>query len=220
MAKKKKQPQAEELKKAQNEAMTSDKVNTSEDDVEVETKVKEAEANTETETEMTTEESEETPDGKVEEKAEPQAEIKKEADKESVLKDQLMRLQADFENYKKRTAKEKTEIYAHAVEGVMTKLLTVIDNLDRAEASADSENFEGYHNGVQMIFKEFMNVLQGEGLKEIDALDQPFDPNFHYGVTVGQDEEKDDQVVLEVLQKGYMCKDKVIRPAMVKVNNL
>ena len=189
---------------------------------EIEETVEDMTGEPETEAEETAaDEAEEAIEETVEEEAEAaEPEKSAESDKEAALKNQMMRLQADFENYKKRTAKEKTEIYAHAVEGVMTKLLTVIDNLDRAEANADSENFEGYHNGVQMIFKEFMNVLQGEGLKEIDALDQPFDPNYHYGVTVGQDEEKDDQTVLEVLQKGYMCKDKVIRPAMVKVNNL
>lgn len=139
---------------------------------------------------------------------------------ESVVRDQLVRLQADFENYKKRTQKEKSEIYAFAMESLMTKLLPVIDNLERAECAADGENMDNYQAGVQMVFKELMNVLNSEGLTEIDALGKPFDPNFHHGVAVGEDAGKADQEVLEVFQKGYTFKDKVIRAAMVKVNQI
>lgn len=139
---------------------------------------------------------------------------------ESVVRDQLLRLQADFENYKKRTQKEKSEIYAFAMESLMTKLLPVIDNLERAESAADGENMDNYQAGVQMVFKELMNVLNGEGLSEIEALGKPFDPNFHHGVAVGEDADKADQEVLEVFQKGYTFKDKVIRAAMVKVNQI
>lgn len=137
---------------------------------------------------------------------------------EEAAMERLMRLQADFENYKKRTQKEKTDIYQFALEGFVTKLLPVLDNLDRAEAAADDENKDKYREGVQMVFKQLMDVLNEEGLKEIDCVGTSFDPNFHHGVAVGEDPEKEDQVVLEVFQKGYTFKDKVIRPAMVKVN--
>lgn len=133
------------------------------------------------------------------------------------VKEKMLRLQADFENYKRRSQKEKADVYTHAMESLMTKLLPVIDNLDRAEAAA-TDNLESYREGVQMIFKELLNVLNTEGLKEIQAEGQPFDPNFHHGVAVGEDPEQDDQTVIEVFQKGYQFKDKVIRPAMVKVN--
>lgn len=137
---------------------------------------------------------------------------------EEAAMERLMRLQADFENYKKRTQKEKTDIYQFALEGFVTKLLPVLDNLDRAEAAADDDNTDRYREGVQMVFKQLIGVLNEEGLQEIDCVGTAFDPNFHHGVAVGEDPEKDDQVVLEVFQKGYTFKDKVIRPAMVKVN--
>lgn len=144
--------------------------------------------------------------------------VKKAEQAGDAIKDQLMRLQADFENYKKRTAREKGEIAQYTMEGLMTKLLPVIDNLERAEAAADDSDAGSYRDGVQMVFKELMNVLNSEGLKEIEAQGQPFDPNFHHGVAVGSEDDKPDQEVLEVFQKGYLFKDKVIRAAMVKIN--
>ena len=137
---------------------------------------------------------------------------------EAEVKSRLVRLQADFENYKKRTQKEKSEVYTFAMDSFMTKLLPVIDNLERAEAAADDDSKDSYREGVQMVFKELMNVLNGEGLQEIDALGKAFDPNFHHGVAVGEDVDKPDQEILEVFQKGYLFKEKVIRAAMVKVN--
>lgn len=132
--------------------------------------------------------------------------------------ERLVRLQADFENYKKRTQKEKSDIYQFALEGFVTKLLPILDNLDRAESAADDENKDSYREGVQMVFKQLMDVLNEEGLKEIETENTSFDPNFHHGVAVGEDGDKDDQAILEVFQKGYTFKEKVIRPAMVKVN--
>lgn len=154
-----------------------------------------------------------------EEAIEPKADEASEAVKaaEAAIMEKMMRLQADFENYKRRSQKEKTDIYNHAMESLMTKLLPVIDNLERAEAAA-TENLESFREGVEMIFKSLLNVLNTEGLKEIESEGKAFDPNFHHGVAVGEDPDQDDQVVLEVFQKGYTFKDKVIRPAMVKVN--
>ncbi|MDD2414842.1 MAG: nucleotide exchange factor GrpE [Eubacteriaceae bacterium] len=143
--------------------------------------------------------------------------VKKAEEASEAVKQQLMRLQADFENYKKRTVREKSDIAQYTTEGIMTKLLPVIDNLERAEAAAEDET-SSYRDGVQMVFKELMNVLKGEGLAEIEAVGKPFDPNFHHGVAVGNEDDKDDQEILEVFQKGYMLKDKVIRAAMVKIN--
>lgn len=134
--------------------------------------------------------------------------------------DRLIRLQADFENYKKRTQKEKLDIYQSATEDFIKKLLPVIDNLERAEAAAGEETADAYRSGVQMVFKQLMTVLEEEGLKEIEAEGTAFDPNYHHGVAVGAEDDKDDQTILEVFQKGYTFKEKVIRPAMVKVNQL
>ena len=137
---------------------------------------------------------------------------------EEAVMERLMRLQADFENYKKRTQKEKLDTYQFALEDIMTKLLPVLDNLDRAEAAAD-DNKDSYREGVQMVFKQLLSILQEEGLAEIKSMGEKFDPNFHHGVAVGEDPDKEDQEILEVFQKGYTFKEKVIRPAMVKVNN-
>ncbi|KAF5090599.1 Protein GrpE [anaerobic digester metagenome] len=136
---------------------------------------------------------------------------------EAVL-NRLIRLQADFENFKKRSQKEKTEMYQFASENFATKLLPVMDNLERAEAAlADaSEEAKGYIDGLEMVFKQLKDVLKEEGLEEI-ICEGPFDPNLHHGVAVGEDEEKEDQEIMDVFQKGYKFKGKVIRPAMVKV---
>ncbi|MEG0495080.1 MAG: nucleotide exchange factor GrpE [Eubacterium sp.] len=142
------------------------------------------------------------------------------AQAEEATMERLMRLQADFENFKKRTQKEKTDIHQFALETLMTKLLPVLDNLERAEEAASDEKIDGYREGVQMVFKQLIGVLNDEGLKEIETENCTFDPNYHHGVSVGEDSEKDDQSILEVFQKGYIFKEKVIRPAMVKVNQI
>ncbi|AFA49417.1 nucleotide exchange factor GrpE [Acetobacterium woodii] len=130
----------------------------------------------------------------------------------------LMRLQADFENFKKRSQKEKTEIYQYASENFATKLLPVMDNLERAEAALTdaSEEAKSYVDGLEMVFKQLKDVLKEEGLEEI-VCEGPFDANLHHGVAVGDDDEKEDQDIIDVFQKGYKFKGKVIRPAMVKV---
>jgi len=152
---------------------------------------------------------------------EAKAEAVKEAPKEDeAVMERLIRLQADFENFKKRSQKEKTEIYQYAAENFATKLLPVMDNLERAESSLTDVNEEakGIVDGLQMVFKQLKEILKEEGLEEVSC-DGQFDPNQHHGVAVGVDDEKDDQAILEVFQKGYRFKGKVIRPAMVKVCN-
>ncbi|MGL4606332.1 MAG: nucleotide exchange factor GrpE [Eubacteriaceae bacterium] len=161
---------------------------------------------------------EENPEDVVEEKSEEILEKIVKEDEEILSR--LMRLQADFENFKKRTQKEKTEIYQFAAENFATKLLPVMDNLERAEAALEGMDAEGktYIDGIQMVFNQLKDVLKEEGLEEVDC-EGAFDPNFHHGVAVGESEEKADQDILEVFQKGYRFKEKVIRPAMVKVCN-
>ena len=135
---------------------------------------------------------------------------------ENSLKNQLIRLQADFDNYKKRTQKEKVETFKFAAESIMVKLLPVIDNLERAEA-VSIDDAENYRKGVQMVFEALKKALHEEGLKEIEAEGETFNPNYHHGVATVEAEDKEDQEVVEVFQKGYIFKDKVIRPAMVKI---
>lgn len=153
------------------------------------------------------------------EETQPEEEVVKETAKEDEdVLNRLIRLQADFENYKKRTQKEKTEISQFAAERFATKLLPVLDNLERAQASfADSgDEAKTYADGVQMVFKQLMTVLTEEGLEEVDC-DCSFDPNLHHGVATEDHPDKEDQDILEVFQKGYSFKGKLIRPAMVKI---
>ena len=152
------------------------------------------------------------------EEASPDELLKEIVKEDEAVLNRLVRLQADFENFKKRSQKEKTEIYQFASENFATKLLPVMDNLERAEAALSdaSEEVKGYVDGLEMVFRQLKDVLKEEGLEEI-VCEGPFDPNLHHGVAVGQDDEKDDQEIIDVFQKGYKFKGKVIRPAMVKV---
>jgi molecular chaperone GrpE len=132
---------------------------------------------------------------------------------------QLTRLQADFENYKKRTQKEKEGIYRYAVEEFGEKLLPVIDNLDRALESFEKDGCEsdGYLDGVRMVFNQLLDVLKEEGIEEIKAIGEEFNPMYHHAVCMEAVDGEQDDVIIEVFQKGYQIKDKVLRPAMVKV---
>lgn len=152
------------------------------------------------------------------EEASPDEVLKEIVKEDEAILNRLVRLQADFENFKKRSQKEKTEMYQFASENFATKLLPVMDNLERAEAALSdaSEEAKGYIDGLEMVFRQLKDVLKEEGLEEI-VCEGPFDPNLHHGVAVGQDDEKDDQEIIDVFQKGYKFKGKVIRPAMVKV---
>lgn len=126
-----------------------------------------------------------------------------------------LRLMADFQNYKKRVEKEKTDLYSYANEKIVTELLAVLDNFERALAHEDSG--DGFKEGMEMIFKQLMDVLEKSGLAEIPALGEDFDPNFHNAVMTEETEEYESGKVSGVLQKGYTLNGKVIRPSMVKV---
>lgn len=138
-----------------------------------------------------------------------QAEIKS-------LNDRLLRLQADFLNYKSRTEKEKISTYSGAVSDLILDLLPVVDNLERAIA-ADKSETDSFKEGVVMVYNQLMGILNKKGLKEVEALHKPFDHNVHYGVAFEESEEHDDGTVIDVLQKGYTVNDKCIRPAMVRI---
>ncbi|MCI5722178.1 MAG: nucleotide exchange factor GrpE, partial [Firmicutes bacterium] len=126
-------------------------------------------------------------------------------------------LMADFQNYKRRVEKEKSDIYAYANEKIVSELLNVIDNFERALQHECAD--ERYVEGMQMIFKQFAGVLEKAGLEEITAEGEDFDPNFHNAVMTEDNPEFGSGKVTEVLQKGYLLNKKVIRPSMVKVNN-
>ena len=132
------------------------------------------------------------------------------------LKDSFTRLQADFTNYKRRQEKEKSDIYKYASEGLVVKLLSVMDNLDRALKDADEE--DTLTKGIIMIRSELENILTQEGVEEIISDNEKFDANLHHAVFMEENDEVESEHIIETFQKGYKLKDKVIRPAMVKVS--
>ncbi|QNB46161.1 nucleotide exchange factor GrpE [Thermanaerosceptrum fracticalcis] len=136
------------------------------------------------------------------------------------LKERILRLHADFDNYRKRTNKEKEEWFQYASQGVVINLLPVLDNLERALGSMEQqvEDKQGLMAGVNMIYRQLMDVLQREGLQPIEALGRLFDPLLHEAIMqVPVEEGQEDNLIVEELRKGYRFKDKVIRPTMVKV---
>lgn len=141
---------------------------------------------------------------------------KKDEELEAV-NNRLLRLQADFLNFKARTEKEKLTTYGDAVSDVICNLLPVIDNLERAIAANNSEN-DSFKEGVAMVYNQLMGILDKKGLKEIEALHKPFDHNLHNGVAFEESDEYEDGTVIDVLQKGYTVNDKLIRPSMVRIS--
>ncbi len=131
-----------------------------------------------------------------------------------------LRLMADFQNYKRRMEKEKKDLYSYANERIMTELLEVMDNFERAlqqNANSADDGGAGFVEGMEMILKQLTSVLEKEGLKEIEALGEEFDPNVHNAVMTEETEEYESGKVSGVMQKGYTLNGKVIRPSMVKV---
>lgn len=135
--------------------------------------------------------------------------------------DRYQRCLAEFDNFRKRTAKEKTSMYDDGVRSTVEKLLTVIDNLERAVAVQEgkAEENDAFFKGVKMTLTQFREVLKGIGVEEIPAVGEKFDPNLHAAVAHEDDENYgENEIMLEML-KGYKYKDKVIRHSMVKVAN-
>jgi molecular chaperone GrpE len=129
-----------------------------------------------------------------------------------------MRLAADFQNYKKRTEKEKSDIYAYANEKFAADLLDVIDNFERAIAQDATTGADGqFIEGMRLIMEQLVNVLERNDVKEINALGAAFDPNLHHAVQMEESAEHDSGNVTQVIQKGYMIKEKVLRPSTVIV---
>ncbi|MEW9701573.1 nucleotide exchange factor GrpE [Paenibacillus sp. SI8] len=131
----------------------------------------------------------------------------------------LLRVQADFDNFRRRARVEKEDIAKYASLKLIEQLLPVVDNFDRAlSSSKETKDFDSLVKGLDMTFRQFDGILTGEGLKPIEAVGQPFNPEFHQAVMQVESDEHEEGIVVEELQKGYTLKDKVIRPAMVKVS--
>jgi molecular chaperone GrpE len=132
--------------------------------------------------------------------------------------DDLRRLQADFENYRKRTLREQTARVASASQALVTRLLPVLDNFELAVSAAEqSRDFDRMLKGVEMVFGELREVLEGEGLVKIEAEGKPFDPERHEAVIAVEQEEIEPGMVVDTVRAGYELRGKVLRPAMVKV---
>jgi len=144
------------------------------------------------------------------------AQIRKLQEENEELKNRLLRLQADFDNYRKRAKAEKEEHIEYANQELIKKLLPVLDNMDRACSSSEGSE-EGIKAGLEKIAKQLKEVLEKEGLATIECEGEPFDPNCHEAVMCEEDSEHPSNTVVQELQKGYMMKDKVLRPSMVKV---
>jgi len=127
-----------------------------------------------------------------------------------------LRLMADFQNYKRRSEKEKSDVYAYANEKLLGELLSVLDNFERA-LGHEADAAGSFSEGMSMIFKNFKDVLEKAGLEEIEALGQEFDPNIHNAVMTDTNSDYESGMVCDVVQKGYKLKDRVVRPSMVKV---
>lgn len=131
--------------------------------------------------------------------------------------DRLLRLQAEFLNYKRRVEKEKVDLYAFGCEDLAKDLLPVIDNLERA-LNTLKEQDDSVYQGIDMVKSQLMQALNKHEITEIEALGQPFDMHLHHAVmTEPCENEEQDNTVAEVMQKGYMLKNRVLRPSMVKV---
>ncbi|NLL69816.1 MAG: nucleotide exchange factor GrpE [Epulopiscium sp.] len=147
--------------------------------------------------------------------------LKEQEEKNQEYFDRLQRTMAEFDNFRKRTVKEKSNMYDMGVKDTVEKILPIIDNFERAllNTKEGEEINDGFVQGVEMIYKQFKNILDEMGVKEIEAIGKPFDPNFHNAVTHVQDEKYKENEVIEEFQKGYLYQDQVIRYSMVTVAN-
>jgi len=136
------------------------------------------------------------------------------------LTDRLKRQMAEFENFRKRTEKEKSQMYDMGAKGIIEKILPVIDNFERGLYAVPEEEMEDpFVDGMNKIYKQMMTVLEEAGVKPIEARGQEFNPDFHNAVMHIEDEDLGENMVAEELQKGYMYHDSVVRHSMVKVAN-
>lgn len=146
---------------------------------------------------------------------------KKEKDKKDQqieeLTDRLKRNMAEFDNFRKRTEKEKASMYIIGAREIVEKILPVVDNFERGLAQAPEK--DAFAEGIRMIYKQLMTTLEELGVKQIEAVGKEFDPDFHNAVMHVEDEEAGENIVVEEFQKGYTYKDFVVRHSMVKVAN-
>ena len=136
------------------------------------------------------------------------------------LTDRLKRNMAEFDNYRKRTEKEKSAMFEIGAKDIIERILPVIDNFERGlNSMPEDAKGTSFAEGMEMIYKQLLKNLEEAGVKPIEAVGQPFDPNFHNAVMHVEDEEQGENVVVQELQKGYLYRDSVVRHSMVQVAN-
>ncbi|MBC5638789.1 nucleotide exchange factor GrpE [Ornithinibacillus sp. BX22] len=147
-----------------------------------------------------------------------EAELAKVQQEKEELYQRLLRTQAEFDNYKKRSIKEREAERKYKAQDLVTELLPAIDNFERALQVETTDANKNLLDGISMVYRQLVDALKSQGVEPIEAIGKEFDPNIHQAVMQVEEEGFEPNTVVEELQKGYMMKDRVIRPAMVKVN--
>lgn len=182
-----------------------------------ETTVEEADTDTSDDTEEVTDTADEVAEEAAEEETKKTKKDKKDEQIEE-LTDKVKRQMAEFENFRKRSEKEKTQMYEIGAKSTLEKMLPVVDNFERGLAGTEDSD-DAFVQGMQMIYKQLMTSLEEVGVTPIEAVGKEFDPEFHNAVMHVEDENFGDNEVVEELQKGYMYRESVLRHSMVKVAN-
>lgn len=145
-------------------------------------------------------------------------ELKQLQQEKDATQERLVRLQAEYENFKKRTEKEKLADRKYKSQELASELLPALDNFERALKVEVTDSNRNLIEGITMVYNQLLEALKTQGVEKIEAVDETFDPNLHHAVMQVEEEDKESNIIVEELQPGYMLKDRVIRPAMVKVN--
>lgn len=132
--------------------------------------------------------------------------------------DNLLRVMAEYDNFRKRTVKEKADVYSNSKSDVVNEFLPIIDNFERAASNAEAD-FDGYKKGIELIYCQFIGVMSKFGVESFGEIGEEFNPELHSAVSVIQDENLDENIISQVFSKGYKLGDKIIREAVVQVAN-
>lgn len=208
-------PTREENKDNQTEEMEDEQTKEQEKDVEnQEQEITEDQPDQEEDTERT-EEQEKDPDEMIEEL---QVKIEQLTKEKEELYDRMLRIQAEYENYKRRTMRERAADRKYKSQELASELLPALDNFERALAVKETEENKSLIEGITMVYEQILEAFKSEGIESIETVGKEFDPNLHHAVMQVEEEDKPSNIIVEELQKGYILNDRVIRAAMVKVN--
>ncbi|WP_246049990.1 nucleotide exchange factor GrpE [Aquibacillus sediminis] len=175
--------------------------------------------NEETEQEVVEETEQELVDESNEQEGPNDSEIEALKQEKDEIYQRLLRIQAEYDNFRKRTQKEKQADRKYRSQAIVTELLPVVDNFERAlQVEVEDEAAASFVDGVKMVYRQLKDALEKEGVEEIKTVGEEFDPNVHQAVMQVEDDQFESNVVVEELQKGFKLNERVIRPAMVKVN--